>query len=534
MRIKLIIIFLAISLNSFAQNPKMVYAFLLKNNTKEAFIEYKKFDSKNNYKTKKKILLDIAKCLLMIERDVEIYNPLLSVKTFNSIEISTDYQKFIKKFLKKYMLDLETINSRINNEFVSYTKLLNTIEAYQEAVSICPKKYRDELQNLLEQKKINIAKKHISIQKINEFISENPKSIFVSEAIDFRDSLEMINTTQSYNELKNYIQRHPNSKFNVLIENKLSDILFSEVEKSQYSLSMCQKFIEIYKNDKRINILDSISFNKAFRIDSVKAYNNYLKTFKNGIYSIEAINKINNKLISLDKINNCFDFDSLINYLKCENILELKFPYVKKILYLKRQEDLKTKAPKLYNKLNNKLISEIIGDGNTEDLNLSLKEVYDIDNCEKYLDEVIDKIKHTESKEELLSNVESFYCFPIDYSVLCVQGDIVTILEALSETISGASYHHYFFYNGTIVKVTLNDEILTFTKKKFPKIDWNNFDFNDRLSGITHIKDNIYKLNLIIGEGGNLANIGDYSLSILFRIENGVVLYDLKSIKLFK
>lgn len=236
------------------------------------------------------------------------------------------------------------------------------------------------------------------------------------------------------------------------------------------------------------------------------------------------ISKSNKESISIEKINKCYSLALLKSFVNATNLDEFKYQYVKKIEYLKRREELRVKAPKLFNKLNERLISQLIGDGNSQ--NNDSFEGYE--QCEQYLDAVIEKIRFPKSG---ILEYNFLDCFPSDnYSVKSVQGEIISILQDLSGHLSGASYVHYFLNQNRLNEVNLNDKILFYAKKKYPRIDWNNNFLIENLFKIKHLKANNYKVSVEIG----LGNHGDYTLYIPFSLVDGKVIYNYNSLIILK
>ena len=237
------------------------------------------------------------------------------------------------------------------------------------------------------------------------------------------------------------------------------------------------------------------------------------------------ISKSNTESISIEKINTCYSLALLKSFVNATNLDDFKYQYVKKIEYLKRREELRVKAPKLFNKLNERLITQLIGEGNSDKTSDSFEEN---GQCEQYLDAVIEKIRFQKS-----SILESNFldCFPVDdYSVSSVQGEIISILLNLSGHLSGAIYTHYFLNKNNLNEVKLNDKILFYAKKKYPKIDWNKNFLIEKLFEIKHVKANNYKVSVEIG----LGNHGDYTLYIPFSLVDGKVIYNYNSLIILK
>lgn len=337
LRLNFLLLCLIISFSFFGQRPKKVYSLIKDKNTSEALIELNKYSSDKEYDSDDKILLELAKSLLMIDKTSGIYNPIKSIQNFNNISIpyNYNYKDDIDNFLSRYSFNLNLIQNNIYTEILIEAKRINSIESYSNALKVCSTNHKDELRVLLERKTLDDAKETKSILKLNNFIENYSNDLFKIEAIDFRDSLILKNTTENYDNLKSFILNYPNSKFNVVIEKKLPDLLYEEIEKTDYSKSLCKKFLYDFSNDVRTNKLDSILYFKAVKKDSINGFRNYIEVFKNGIFSQQAIDNINLKTLSKEKINKCLDIDSLISFAKCENILDFELEFTNRYIYLK-------------------------------------------------------------------------------------------------------------------------------------------------------------------------------------------------------
>jgi hypothetical protein len=242
----LLSIFFLISTNTLGQKPRKIYSFLLEKKHNEALLELSKFDNNKNYDSDEKILFEIARCLIMIERDLPIYNPILSIQTYSNIKISSENKTDIDKFLTKYQLDENKISKQIFTEIVLEAKRINSIDSYKNALTVCSIENKAELQILLNRKILDEAEQENSILKLNNFIATNSINSLVIEATNYRDSLVLKNTPETFDELKSYVFKYPSSKFNFRIDKKLPDILYKEVEKSGYSMELCKKFMSFY------------------------------------------------------------------------------------------------------------------------------------------------------------------------------------------------------------------------------------------------------------------------------------------------
>lgn len=243
-----------ISYISFAQKPKKIFSSLQEGNIIEAQLEYDKFSSENKYNHEEIILFKLANSLLMIAPSSKSYNPIESIVNFNNIFISTDEKEDIIKFLEKYELDLSKISQRIHSEIVVQAKKLNSIESYSNAIGLCLPRYKEELQTLLERKTLDIAKYNLSVNDLNIFIFNYSNSIYNTEAIDFRDSIALSKVPNNYEAMLAFSKEYPNSKFSKDIISNLSNLLFEE-SIDLNTVQSLRKFISIYPNDSRVNIV---------------------------------------------------------------------------------------------------------------------------------------------------------------------------------------------------------------------------------------------------------------------------------------
>lgn len=364
----LILLEFAFSLNTNAQKPKKIFNYLQENKLNIAIEEYNKISNDKKYDDDEKVLFVYAKCLFQIDTNYQKYNPIQSIKEFNNTQITQEIKDDIYKFLGKYTLSPEVINQKIINEIYREAVKLNTVESYTNALNYYSKEHNDntiklleiatynrvksnkaisqlknfiskypesnykiEIQNLLERVTLNNYKSINNIDSLNQFITKFDSSEYKKEAIDFRDSLVLSKVPENYDSMLAYTQKYPDSKFKKEVENRLPEILYKEVESNRYSIEFCKKFLDKYEDDYRVEILDSIIFNKAKKIDSVYAFNNYLTVFKKGRFINSALKKIDDKTVTHNKIINCYNLDSLNLFLECENLLNYSNEYIYQI-----------------------------------------------------------------------------------------------------------------------------------------------------------------------------------------------------------
>ena len=371
--LSIIILFSCIfSFNLNAQKPKKIFNYLQENQLSLAVEEYNKISTDKEYDNEDKVLFAYAKCLFQIDTNYQKYNPTQAIKEFNGTYILSDIKESVYKFLGKYSLSPEVINKKIINEIYIEAIKLNTVESYTNALNYYSKEHNDntvkllelatynrvktnkaisqlkgfitkypesiyktEIQNLLERETLNNYKSINNIDSLNQFISQFNSSVYKPEAVDFRDSLVLSTVPDNYESLLAFTKKYPDSKFKTEVDNRLPDILYKEVVKSGYSFELCEKFINSFSRDNRVNLIDSITYFNAVEIDSTLSYRNYIKLFTKGYYVSRANNRIESKILSLDKINKCFNLDLLINYAFCDNILDFELEYINRFIYLK-------------------------------------------------------------------------------------------------------------------------------------------------------------------------------------------------------
>ncbi len=376
----LLALFVLFSFQILAQKPRKIFNYLQENQLTLAFEEYNKISSDKEYDKDDKVLFSYANCLFQIDTSYQKYNPTQAIKEFNGTNISSEYRQSIYKFLGKYTLSPEVINQKIINELYKEAIKLNTVESYTNALNYYSQEHNDnvvklleiasynrvksnkvisqlklfitkypesiyktEIQNLLERETLNNYQSINNIDSLNQFITQFNSSVYKPEAIDFRDSLVLSNLTENYDSLLAFTKKYPESKFKKEVESRLPDLLYKEVESSEYSIELCEKFINTFRDDNRVSVIDSITFFKAAQKDATIDYRNYIKLFNNGNYLSIANIKIENKILSLDKINKCFNLDSLIDYSFCDNIVDFEVEVIKRYKFLLLYNNFKIK-----------------------------------------------------------------------------------------------------------------------------------------------------------------------------------------------
>lgn len=354
---------LFICLHLQAQKPKKIFNYLLENNLNLAIEEYEKIQADKEYDDDDKKLFEIANCLFLINKSYTKYNPILSINYFNRIknDLNTSTkQEQIFKFLAKHDFTFEKISDQIHAEIYQEAKNLNTVESYSNALEVCSVIYRMELlqlkeeaffqrtlkeqtisscktfllnyansnhkteiEYLLERMLLNTAKRNQSLVDLNSFISEYPSSKLKQEAIDYRDSIVLLNVPNDYKAMSAYIKEYPNSKFNKEVLNKLPDLLYNECVKLN-TIESCRMFINEYPDDIRVSEINILLSDKLFfeciKLNTTASLEQFVKEFPNNTKTYIAKDKLKQKnilskligehsLISVSKSNLLRGFD---------------------------------------------------------------------------------------------------------------------------------------------------------------------------------------------------------------------------------
>jgi hypothetical protein len=106
--ILLLVLSLAISIGSYAQKPKKIFASLQENNLPLALEEYSKIKSEKEYDNEDKVLLKLANCMFQIDSNYQKYNPIQAIKDFNGT----------------YIMNLENMMKVLTNLLISLNLLI--------------------------------------------------------------------------------------------------------------------------------------------------------------------------------------------------------------------------------------------------------------------------------------------------------------------------------------------------------------------------------------------------------------------------
>jgi hypothetical protein len=370
MKCRVIIFFILICFQIIAQKPKKIFSYLQNKQLILAVEEYNKISKDIEYDNEEKMLFKIAFSLFLIDSNYQIYNPIKSFNNFYPVyNISNQESRAsIEKFLLKYDYTIIKINENINEEIYKEATKINSVDAFKNALEVYNGKFKIELLNHLEialftkaksEKNISEIKKFIigypnsiyknelqillenqllskykvlnNIDSLNLFIKQYKNSSFYSKAINLRDSIALTKVPIEYDSLLDYTKKYPQSKFNIEIEKTLPDLLYETIKSNNYPSNFCSLFISNYPNDKRVNDIDDMLFNRAKTSDSLKYYREYLNTFNYGKYLKNVKDFIKNKELTKYKILNIYNIDSLLQLVKYENIYEFKQLYFNKL-----------------------------------------------------------------------------------------------------------------------------------------------------------------------------------------------------------
>ena len=348
---------LFICLHLQAQKPKKIFNYLLENNLNLAIEEYEKIQVDKEYDEDDKKLFEIANCLFLINKSYTKYNPILSINYFNRIknDLNTSTkQEQIFKFLAKHDFTFEKISAQIHAEIYQEAKNLNIVESYSNALEVCSdiyrmellqlkeeaffqrtlkeqtissckifllnyanSKHKTEIEYLLERMLLNTAKRNQSLVDLNSFISEYPSSKLKQEAIDYRDSIVLLNVPNDYKAMSAYIKEYPNSKFNKEVLNKLPDLLYNECVKLN-TIESLQKFLITYPSDSR-NVslqetLKELVYNESVQLNTVESLQKFITDYPNDLRIVTIKEKLKelvyNESIQLNTIESLQYFSS--------------------------------------------------------------------------------------------------------------------------------------------------------------------------------------------------------------------------------
>jgi hypothetical protein len=220
----------------------------------------------------------------------EIYREAIKL---NSIEV---YKNALNYCSFQY---LEDINNRLENLMYHHIKLTGNINQLKEFTIRYPKSiFYNEIQILLERNTFKYYKSINNIDSLNQFISQFKFSDFKIEAVDYRDSIVLTNVPDEYDSIYTFIIKYPESRYNKELILKLPDLLFNKSIGDNTTLSL-KKFVDTYPNDSRVELInEKISEINFSNISIQKKINLEIEIhgFKEGL----ALAKFNDKYGFID------------------------------------------------------------------------------------------------------------------------------------------------------------------------------------------------------------------------------------------
>ena len=538
-------------LNVNSQKARKIFNYLQENQLSLAVEEYNKISSDKEYDNDKKVLFSYAKCLFQIDTNYQNYNPTQAIKEFNGTIISSEYRQSIYKFLGKYTLSPEVINQKIINELYKEAIKLNTVESYTNALNYYSQEHNDnvvklleiatynrvksnkvisqlkvfitkypesiyktEIQNLLERETLNNYQSINNIDSLNQFITQFNSSVYKPEAIDFRDSLVLSTVPDNYDSLLQYTLDYPNSKFKKEVENRLPEVLYSEIVKDSSNFNKLILFANKYPYSTFKKDVEKKYFSQLINSFEIIRFQQYFNLFKNGFYKNEVLKIITNQ------ISNLFEVDNLKNY--ADLVIDLKdvrltYYYLYQIMNLKTIEYLKKQSVSYqtdFSNINNKEIYfKIIKDMTHLDGAISQKfEMPNYSFKDNTTDTITKEIMNFEAIKEFIQLFKnSNYYFDINDLQIelidkWVNNETLEILTSTG-TQSSIAMHLFLIKNNSITELytedfrkRLNVKFNQINKSKYPnlKLDYNFneiFCTNSNNSDFIYIKGSVFKPN---------------------------------------
>ena len=296
MIIRLILIIIILSFKTNAQNNRKIYKYIQSNQIELAVNEVKLCNSKDINNINKKTLFEIAKCVLMCEKNNDLYNPLNALINFRALftvkNTDLDLDK-IEAFLEKYNLKRQIILEKIN--FSVYNQLINSqsIEDLDKAIKIVSENYTPELIRLhellfykvvkstksidtvrnfiylypnstyknqvefiLAKNCFNALKSKPNLDGLEKFILEFKNSSFIEIALLMRDSIALPET-KTHKNLIEYSKKYPKSKYINSVKEELPNLLYNEIIQNK-KINDCKIFIQDYPFNSKIDEVGKI------------------------------------------------------------------------------------------------------------------------------------------------------------------------------------------------------------------------------------------------------------------------------------
>jgi hypothetical protein len=232
-----------------------------------------KITTNSKLDNEEEILFQLGTCLVESIPNYNFFNPNKAYTEFKSISIVNS--ESINKFLLKYDLSIESIKDSILNGVYIESKSINTVSAYENALTICNTcRYKDELSKLICNRAFDDSKRIMSESSLNHFIQNYNGCDLVPKAIDLRDSIVFKGLKKTYSNYLVFTKNYPNSKLTSKIIQELPDILYQEAIDSNTFESLT-RFVTIFPNDSRVKaVIQKIKY-ISFSEISINKTNNW-------------------------------------------------------------------------------------------------------------------------------------------------------------------------------------------------------------------------------------------------------------------
>ncbi|MEE1541891.1 MAG: hypothetical protein UF067_05430, partial [Paludibacteraceae bacterium] len=220
-----------------------------------------KFESaiKTRAKVSKKIsssqdhlLLDLADCILYNSPKYNGYNPKTAYSIYNKIAYSDYlYDKKVMDVMREEGIDIDELRLNVESNLLSDAREANSLEAIEDIIKICQGcSYLSDAQKMKEDFIFTKTLKNASVQDVEKFLADYPKSPKRAEAIALRDSLAFVALDKNAGAYSQYISMYPESKFVPQLQKGLEDMAYEEA-KASGSVNQYAIFIANYPENSR-------------------------------------------------------------------------------------------------------------------------------------------------------------------------------------------------------------------------------------------------------------------------------------------
>lgn len=220
-----------------------------------------KFESaiKTRAKVSKKIsssqdhlLLDLADCILYNSPKYKGYNPKTAYSIYNKIAYSDYlYDKKVMNVLREEGIDIDELRLNVEANLLSDAREANSLEAIEDIIKICQGcSYLSDAQKMKEDFIFSKTLKNASVQDVEKFLADYPKSPKRAEAIKLRDSLAFVALDKNAGAYSQYISMYPESRFVPQLQKGLEDMAYEEA-KASGSVNQYAIFIANYPENSR-------------------------------------------------------------------------------------------------------------------------------------------------------------------------------------------------------------------------------------------------------------------------------------------